>query len=131
LSKSGSIAATVFTLFIVTPCYATEKIVLTCSGAVDSSVVGRYQDDEGIIIDLDAGFMTWKSDTFPIVSEGNIVRFQKKEWPKQPNEEIPPWTEGSLDRVTGEFDATYDWGSAKKPAEDTYHLTCKPAKPLF
>jgi hypothetical protein len=130
LSKSGSIClATVLTLLTGTPCYAGERIVLTCTGTM-TDLGDRSPDAEGITIDLDAGLLMWRSDTFPLVNEGNIIRFKKAELPK-PGEEVPPWTEGWLDRVTGTFYATYDWGSASEPKQSTYELTCKPAKPLF
>jgi hypothetical protein len=111
--------------------YAGEKITLVCSGQMSSGATPQEDGPESIAVDLDQGTLTWGSDTYPIASnEGNTIKFQSRPLPK-PGGEVPPWTEGWLDRVTGQFYATYDWGSASKPATDHYSLTCKPAKPLF
>jgi hypothetical protein len=114
-------------------CYAAERIALACSGSMTSSWPPRepIDDDEGIIVDLDSGLVIWRDNAFPIVgNEGNMISFQSK-MDIEPGKEVPPLTKGWLDRVTGAFHATYDFGSASQPMEEIYNLTCKRTNPVF
>src|SRR5262245_23451066 len=73
----------------------------------------------------------WRDHAFAIrENQGNMISFQS-EMDVKPGEEIPPLTNGWLDRVTGAFHATYDFGSVSQPLEESYSLICKRTNPVF
>ena len=112
--------------------YAAD-ITLTCSGTRHSSRDPHEPVSYGpvsIVIDFERAVLIWGTDTFLVVGEErNIIKFFKE---KGSLDSVrAPLTMGSLDRVTGAFNVTYELGSFSDPLKFTYALTCKPTMPLF